>query len=138
MKKLILILATLLLSVVANANEGEEKFTKEGFFTTKWCAERGYFSDCRLETYFCGDGECFQKWETGEPETEELVLFVHDEGKYYNVKLAGNLPRYELDEATNRNKVTVMGSYNEATNTITADEYKAPPPPSKSFFKGCL
>jgi hypothetical protein len=24
------------------------------------------------------------------------------------------------------------------TNTIAATEFKAPPPPTKSFFKGCL
>ena len=134
MKKLTAILITLLLSVVANANEGE----KEGFLTTKWCAEQGLFKDCRLESYFCGEGNCFQKWEPGEPETEELVLFVHDEGKYYNIKLASNLPRYELDEASNRNKVKMIGKIDEATNTIYAQEMKSPPPPGKSFFKGCL
>lgn len=134
MKKLTLILITLLLSVVANANEGE----KEGFLITKWCAENGYFADCRLESYFCGEGECFQNWETGDAQTEELVLFVHDEGKYYNVELGSKLARYELDEATNRNKVKLIGTIDEASNTIHADEFKAPPPAGKSFFKGCL
>lgn len=137
MKKFILILATLFLAVVANANESEG-IKKEGFLTTKWCAERGYFKDCRLESHVCGEGGCFKNWDFGDPVKEELVLFVHDEGKYYNIKLSDKIARYELDEAVSRNKVTVSGDYDEATNTITAQEYKAPPPPSKSFFKGCL
>ena len=57
MKKLIIIFIALLFSVIANADEGKaDEGKKEGFLTTKWCAERGYFADCRLESYFCGEG----------------------------------------------------------------------------------
>lgn len=135
MKKIALSLLALVMGL-AFAGEKEE-FSKKGFLTTKWCAEQGYFKDCRMESYSCGSGDCFKNWLPGEEGKEELVLFVHDEQKYYNVD-PGKLPRYELDEAVSKNEVTLIGSYDKKSNMITIREYKAPPPPAKSFFKGCL
>ena len=43
-----------------------------------------------------------------------------------------------IDKGINRNEVTLIGDFNAATNTIIVKEFKAPPPPKKSFFKGCL
>ncbi len=145
MKKFILILATLFLTIIsvngadeANKTLEQDGNKTEGFLTTKWCADRAYFQDCRLESYFCGEGNCFKNWEFGQPEKEELVLFVHDEGKYYNIKLTDKVKRYEIDKVMNRNQVSIFGELNKATNTISAIGIKAPPPAGKSFFKGCL
>jgi len=131
MKKLNLILASLLLTSISFAQE----VTKKGFLTTKWCAENGYFADCRLESVVCGEGGCFKHWEFGDKMKDELVLYVHDDLKSYNIKLNG-IPRHELDEAINRNEVSFTGELKG--DTIVAKDYKAPPPPKKSFFKGCL
>ncbi len=131
MKKLNLILVSLLLTSISFAQE----VTKKGFLTTKWCAENGYFADCRLESVVCGEGGCFKHWEFGDKMKDELVLYVHDDLKSYNIKLDG-IPRHELDEAINRNEVSFTGELKG--DTIVAKEYKAPPPPKKSFFKGCL
>jgi len=32
----------------------------------------------------------------------------------------------------------LIGEYDAGSNTIIVQEFKAPPPPTKSFFKGCL
>ena len=133
MKKLILLIAPLLLATFGFAKE--DMVTKKGFLTTKWCADNGYFADCRLETVVCGEGDCFKNWNFGDEIKEELVLFVHDELKTYKIKL-DNIPRHELDEAINRNDVSFIGEIKG--DTILAHEFKAPPPPKKSFFKGCL
>ena len=122
---------------VATTYANNEDFEKKGFLTTKWCAQNGMFKDCRLETVVCGYEGCNRKWEFGMPMTDNMVLFVHDEGKYYKVMLDG-VKRSELDEAINRNEVTLIGSYDEKNNVIHVKEFKAPPPPKKSFFKGCL
>lgn len=112
-----------------------EEVKKKGFLTSKWCAQNGYFADCRLESSVCGTGDCFKTWEFGDKVTDALVLYVHDEGRYYDID-ARNLHRYELDEAFNRNNVEIIGELQHST--IIASEYKAPPPAKKEFFKGCL
>ncbi len=137
MKKIWIAMATLLFALSAIASSESEEIEKKGFLTTKWCAENDMFKDCRLETAVCGYGGCFKTWEFGDPISEELVLYVHDDGKYYRIDL-GKLHRSELDEAINRNEVTVIGSYDAKNDRIVAREFKAPPPPKKSFFKGCL
>lgn len=132
MKKLSVLLVGLALFVgVLNA----EDVTKKGFLTSKWCAQRGYFSDCRLESFVCGSGDCFKRWEFGDTVIDEVVLFVHDENKLYTIDYHG-MPRYLLDEPMNRNDVSIIGELNG--DTIVAKSFKAPPPPEKSFFKGCL
>jgi len=129
MKKIALLMVLLAVSVSA------ESIEKKGFLTSKWCAQNGYFSDCRLESMVCGSGECFKSWEFGDNVTDELVLFVHNEQKSYAIDYSA-IPRYKLDEPMNRNEVTIMGELRG--DTIVASGFKAPPPPQKSFFKGCL
>jgi hypothetical protein len=159
MKKLLSIVATsLLIATSAFASSAEDKkvsvatvpptnstplakqsFEKKGFLTTKWCAEQGMFTDCRLETVVCGAGGCFKKWEFGDKETLELVIFVHDEGKYYHVSPQEGFHVAEAIElGLSRNEVTIKGSFDKNKNMILATSFDAPPPPKKSFFKGCL
>lgn len=119
--------------------KAEHSFEKKGFMTTKWCADRGIFKECPLESYVCGYGGCWKDFEFGDEQTQELVLYVHGDHKYYNVELTESLPVYELEElAFNRNEVTLQGEFDEDDNTIIANHFDAPPPPKKSFFKGCL
>ncbi|WNZ00139.1 hypothetical protein SUSP_002556 [Sulfurospirillum sp. 'SP'] len=129
MKKIALLIALLAVGLCADSIE------KKGFLTSKWCAQNGYFSDCRLESFACGSGECFTNWEFGNTLTDELVLFVHNEQKIYVIDYSA-IPRYKLDEPMNMNEVTIMGELKG--DTIIASGFKAPPPPQKSFFKGCL
>jgi hypothetical protein len=136
MKKLLMTAIALGFAVAAMASGGET-FEKKGFLTTKWCVENDLFKDCRLETAVCGYEGCYEKWEFGDPIREEMVLYVHDDGKYYKVDL-GHIERSELDEAMNRNEVSLIGTYDAKRNVIHVKEFKAPPPPKKSFFKGCL
>ncbi|WP_024955004.1 hypothetical protein [Sulfurospirillum arcachonense] len=130
MKKLLLVLTVVLFASSLVAQD-----SKKGFLTSKWCANSGLFTDCRLESSVCGEGDCFKKWDFGDKVIDELVLFVHDEGKYYDIKLDG-LQRYKLDVAINRNEVEIIGKLDG--DTILATDFKSPPPPKKSFFKGCL
>ncbi|KFL34281.1 MULTISPECIES: hypothetical protein [unclassified Sulfurospirillum] len=129
MKKMALLMALLAVGLSA------ESIEKKGFLTSKWCAQNGYFADCRLESMVCGSGECFKNWEFGDKVTDELVLFVHNEQKSYAIDY-GAIPRYKLDEPMNMNEVTITGELKG--DTIVASGFKAPPPPQKSFFKGCL
>jgi hypothetical protein len=117
--------------------EEVELFEKVGFLTVEDCALKGTFTSCYSEAYVCGFEGCFKENDGGEMKPVQVVLFVHDEGKYYKVQLDG-VKQYQLDEGIGRNIVTIIGQYDEATNTILASDYKAPPPPKKSFFKGCL
>lgn len=115
------------------------KYEKNGFVTTKWCAQRDYFKDCPLETFHCGYEGCWKDYEAGTEKTGEIVLYVHAERAYYNVEFKKPLKVYELEkEGFGRNDVTLKGYYDESTNTIIANDFDAPPPPKKEFYKGCL
>lgn len=129
MKKIIVLVVALLVSGYAADAE------KKGFLTSKWCAQNGYFSDCRMESLVCGSGDCFKTWEVGDKVIDDLVLFVHAENKIYDIDYKA-IPRYQLDEPMNQNEVSIIGKVEG--NTIIATGFKAPPPPQKSFFKGCL
>jgi hypothetical protein len=121
------------------AHIADASFRKQGFLTTKWCAEQGLFADCRLESIVCGEGDCFQNWEFGDKMKTQLVIYVHDDLQYYNIKPTEQLQMGELiEKGINRNLVTIIGKYDAKTNTIIATGFEAPPPPKKSFFKGCL
>ncbi len=133
MKKFLIGLS--LLAAASFSFAAEDMVEKKGFFTTAWCAENGYFADCRLESVVCGEGGCYKHWNFGDKVKEELVLYVHDDLKTYKIKLDG-IPRHELDEAINRNDVTFMGELKG--DTLIAKEVNDPPPPKKSYFKGCL
>jgi len=127
------------LALSLNASSGEKgEFKKKGFLTTKWCAENDLFADCRLETYHCGKEGCYKEWLPGEPTKMEMVLFVHDEGKIYRIDPAKVHVSELLEKAANRNEVTIIGELDSDGITIKAHEFEAPPPPKKSFFKGCL
>jgi hypothetical protein len=121
---------------LSNAKAGE----KTGFLTTKWCVEQGLFKDCRLETIVCGEEGCNRTWNFGDKEKMNLVLYVHNEGKAYDIHLNHDKlhPAHLIEEGINRNEVTMKGKVDENSNFIYADGYDAPPPPKKSFFKGCL
>ena len=131
MKKLALLICAGMLSL-----SGVE-FEKEGFLTTASCAQKGMFADCYLENYACGATGCFRDFEPGVDNETPLVLFVHDDGVMYKLDTSA-IDRGELLENVSRNKVSMIGEYDAATNTIKVKEFKAPPPPTKSFFKGCL
>jgi len=106
--------------------------------TTEWCAKNDLFADCRLESYHCGEEGCYREWLPGEPRKGRMVLYVHDEGRYYYVKPDGVHVSELLEKAANRNEVTIIGTLAKDGKTILASDFKAPPPPKKSFFKGCL
>lgn len=132
MKKFALICAAFV--VGASANEGQEF---EGLLTTPACAAQGAFADCYLENYSCGSDDCFKKIEPGATTNPKLALFQHNTGKVYQIDIS-KLKVSELGEGMNKNGVIIVGILDTATNTIAATEFKAPPPPKKSFFKGCL
>lgn len=132
------ILLSLLAASMLFASSGEKgEFEKKGFLATEWCVKNDLFADCRLESYHCGEEGCYRNWVPGEPEKMKMVLYVHDEGKYYYVEPKGVHVSELLEKAANRNEVTIIGTL-KGGNKIEAHEFKAPPPPKKSFFKGCL
>ena len=134
MKKIALAILALSLAAAGVSAKG---FEKKGFLTTKGCAEKGAFADCSLDSFSCGYEGCSENTPVAVEKNVKFVLFVHDEGKYYNVD-ASKFHMSELDEGISKNEVTISGEYNKNTNSIIVKEFKAPPPPKKSFFKGCL
>ncbi len=148
MKKIALIAVALIMSLSANqAPEKElcddtkpiitEGFEKVGFLTTEACAKAGAFTDCYLENYSCGSDGCNLKTDAGIDKNSPLALYSHDDGIIYKLDTSA-LARSMFDGGVNRNAVTITGEYDASTNTIIVHEFTAPPPPKKSFFKGCL
>ncbi len=133
MKRIAIAILALGMTLIAN----EEAFEKEGFLTTQACAEQGAFKDCYMENYVCGGDGCFRMTESGVDKKTPLVLYSHDDGIIYQLDTS-NVPREEFDVGISRNGVSVTGEYDSSTHTIVVKEFKAPPPPKKSFFKGCL
>jgi hypothetical protein len=115
MKKLILGLLVIPFTLFAT------EITKQGFLTTEYCLENDYFTDCKLESY----------------KNSTLVLYVHDEMDYYIIDIS-NIEKHKVDEGFARNGVKFTGTYNAKNNTIMASHYDGPPPPPKTFFKGCM
>lgn len=110
---------------------------KMGFLTVESCAVQGAFLDCYLENYMCANDGCFMEHEPGVFTKVQLVLYSHEDGTSYNVDTR-NIDMRFIDKGINRNDVTLIGDFIESTNTIIVKEFKSPPPPKKSFFKGCL
>lgn len=110
---------------------------KMGFLTVDTCADAGAFKDCYLENYVCGNDGCFQEFEPGVFGKVGLVLYSHVDGISYKLDVT-DLDMSLIDTGINRNDVSIVGEYDASTNTLYAKEFKAPPPPKKSFFKGCL
>jgi len=128
MRKSLFLVATLLTvglfaSEATGPKEGEIK--KQGFLATEACLAKGLFKDCRLDTM----SSALDSTQT------KFALFVHDEGATYKLD-ASDFHAYELDEAVGKNNVTIIGKLQG--NVIKVKGYEAPPPESKSFFKGCL
>ncbi len=130
MKKIIIACSLLFASIL-----GAEEVV--GFLTSKYCAEKGMFADCRTETAMCGYEGCNRDWNFGDTPKNEYVLFIHNQPKYYTLKLEG-VKLAGLDKGFGRNEVTIIGEVDEENKIIKATDMKAPPPPKKSFFKGCL
>jgi len=119
MKKIILTLVAVAIS--ATSLSAAKTVKKQGFLTTDYCLKRDYFTNCKLENYL-------------DPK-QKLVLYVHDEQDFYYID-ASHLEKAELDEGFARNGVAITGKLKG--KTIHATKYDGPPPPAKSFFKGCL
>jgi hypothetical protein len=115
------ILTGLMMAVLTISAVNAKEITKQGFLTTEQCLENDYFTDCRLESYA----------------DSKLALYVHGDLDYYIID-ASHLEMREVDEGFARDKVSITGKYDAKTNTIHATKYKGPPPPTKSFFKGCM
>jgi hypothetical protein len=146
MKKLLLLASLMAIFFISSFAESNINIDTEdtkvaeikGFLTTKACADHGLFKDCRLETIVCGEIDCYKNWEFGQPYKTELVLFVHNDG-IYNLHIdhdSGVHISHLIKEGINRNDVTIKGHIDG--NNINVTGYDTPPPPKKSFFKGCL
>lgn len=102
-----------------------KQFRKKGFLTTKWCAEKGLFRDCKLETLVCQKGECFREWQYGQPISREMVLYVHDDLQYYYIKPSKEFKMSRLIEsAMSRDGVTIIGKYDPKNTTIVVRDFK--------------
>jgi len=100
-------------------------FKKKGFLTTKWCADRGLFIDCKLETIVCQKGECFREWQYSQPLSTQIVLYVHNDLQYYYIKPSKEFRLSKLIEsAMSRDGVTIIGKYTPKSATITAHDFK--------------
>ncbi len=119
MKKMLL--ALIAASIAASTLSAAAAVKKQGFLTTDYCLKNDYFTNCDLNNYH-------------DPK-QKLVLYVHDELDYYYID-AAKLPKHEMDEGFARNEVSITGELKG--KTIYATKYDGPPPPAKSFFKGCL
>lgn len=95
---------------------------KEGFLTSKECAQDGKFKDCGLDSF----------------SRSEMVLYVHDENKIYSFNMNNQHTLDTFEHAINRNQVKMFGKINERKNIITVAGLSVPPGAAKSFFKGCL
>lgn len=115
-KILLILISTAFLAVLAQA----EMVEKKGVLVTKECVMEGRFIECPLWTYH---------------DEARLVLFVHDDLRFYDLDM-GDILKREIDEGFARNGVEVTGKLDISKNLIVATGYKAPPPPAKSDFKG--
>ena len=139
----ILIFSFALFIINSQSKDSNLKYTKSdkeiklrGILVSKWCADRGLFTDCPLESYVCKSADCYKKWDYKNID-EELVLFVPEEGRYYNVLLDG-IERYKLDSSVNKNQVRLIGKLDTTNQAIFAQQFKSPPKEKKEFFKGCI
>ena len=119
MRKILLTLVAVAIS--ATSMSAAETIKKQGFLTTDYCLKRDYFTNCKLENYL-------------DPK-QKLVLYVHDEQDFYYIDTS-KIEKSEMDEGFARDGVSFTGTLKG--KTIKATKYDAPPPPAKSFFKGCL
>ncbi|MBD3841476.1 MAG: hypothetical protein IE909_06250 [Campylobacterales bacterium] len=107
---------------------GDQNIEKTGFLTMKWCADKGMFNDCKAEVIFCGYEDCHKEKEfLVDPKKEDIVLYVHSEGKYYFTKFSKDTIRLGdlLVSSINRDGVTLQGRLLDE-DTIEVDSFKAP------------
>ncbi|MDH5465736.1 MAG: hypothetical protein OEW60_08870 [Thiovulaceae bacterium] len=116
MKKLLLIFLLAVSSLFATTST-----VKKGFLTTKTCADQGTFVDCNLESY----------------KTNDLVLFVHEEGKYYKVKAKEAKVVARLDKAFSRNDIT-LHTNSTSNDTLHVNKVEMAEIKKGPIFKGCL
>ena len=116
MKKLLLVFLLAVASLIASPSA-----VKKGFLTTKTCADQGTFIDCNLESY----------------KTNDLVLFVHEEGKYYKVKAKDAKIVATLDKAFSRNDITLHTS-GVSDDTLHVNKVEMAEIKKGPIFKGCL
>ena len=131
------LLFALLFSVNVFGSSELVHIEKQGFLTIESCAAQGAFQDCYLENYICGTDGCYKKTEPGVLKDVNIVLYSHKDGITYKLDTS-KIRAQDIDSGINRNDVTIIGDYDSSTHTIYATEFKSPPPPKKSFFKGCL
>ncbi len=108
--------ATALFALSAQA----ETVEKKGVLVTKQCVMEVLFIECPLWTYH---------------DDAELVLFVHEDMRYYDLDLS-QIKMREVDDGFARDGVEIIGVLDAAQNRLKATSYKAPPPPVASDFKG--
>ena len=116
MKKLLLVFLLAVSSLFATAGT-----VKKGFLTTKTCADQGTFVDCNLQSY----------------KTDDLVLFVHEEGKYYKVQAKDAMIVARLDKAFSRNDIELHANHT-TTNTLHVNKVEMAEIKKGPVFKGCL
>lgn len=119
MKKL-LILALFAASSLFGQTDKLE--VKTGFLTSKECIKIGAFKDCGLENY----------------KKESMVLYVHDENRYYSFAIDNKLGMSAFDKATNRNEVQLFGKVDHDSRQFVVSKLTAPEAVAVEFFKGCL
>lgn len=100
------------------------QFKKQGFLTTKWCADRGLFVDCKLETLVCQKGKCFREWQYGQSMHTQLVLYVHSDLKYYYLKPSKKFRFSKLiEQGMSSGAVTIIGRYVPKSDTIIVYDF---------------
>jgi len=121
MSKIALVISMLLL--IGTLSNAEDNFKKTGFFTNSDCSKKGNFKNCSLDSYSCGYEGCFKDYEPTKRADDNFILYVHNEGKYYEVN-ASMLRRSSLDKIINKSNITLFGEYNSTTNTIALHNFK--------------
>lgn len=97
----------------------------DGIVLTKECYESTKFTECPLDQ--------LNKVSDKNP----LLFFVEDTSDVYQLDLPKNLVA-KLVTTAFRVNARVEGSLNTKTKVIRVSNLEEPPPPQRSFFKGCL
>jgi len=121
MSKVALLISILLFT--GTLSNAKDDFKKTGFFTNSDCAKKTNFKDCSLDSYSCGYEGCFKEYEPTKRVNENFILYVHNEGKYYEVNTSA-IRRSLLDKIINKNEITLYGEYNVTNNIIILHDFK--------------
>ena len=96
--------------------------SKKGFVTSQSCADAGLFKDCKLDSF----------------SNDTMLLYVHDENKFYKINLSEEMKLSAFDHAIRINDVKLYGDIDEVSGAIVVAGLAAPKGPAKTFFKGCM